>query len=450
MSTGFLVFSLVLSIAVIMLLIIVLKVNPAISLVLGAILLGIMSGQTLMDTINAINTGFGNMLGSIGLPIGFGIILGQLLSDCGGANVIADKLVTVFPEKYALYAIALAGFILSIPVFFDVTFVILIPIGIALMKKLNKSLPYIVGCITLGAGTAHSLVPPTPNPLAAASAEYFNFDLGIMILTGIIIGIFVILFGVTIYVKILDSGLWNVERDETGEGPSVAEMAAPQNPPTFFWSMVPIVLPVVLIIANTLCDTMMGEAPAIIAFLGSKTMSLLCGALAAFLICTKALSLEAAEKSASESLKSAGIVFLITGAGGALSAVISLAGINDAIVRLIGGLSSNVFVVLLIAWLIGVVFRWITGSGTTASLTAMSIMVSMASAVAIHPVFLAMACLDGAMFGCTINDSGFWIVTNMSGFSVTGGAKTYTLAEIVASLIGLVCILAGAGISMLF
>lgn len=447
MSISFLVFSLVLAIALIMILIIKIKLNPAIALVLGALLLGAMSGLSLMETIDGINNGFGSMLGSIGFPIGFGIILGQMVSDSGGANVIAERLVTLFPPKYALYAVAFAAFVLSIPVFFDVTFVILIPIGIALMKKINKSIAHIVGVISIGAGVAHTLVPPTPNPLAAASKEYFNFDLGIMIAMGIVIGFFMVMVAVTIYIKILEKGIWNKDKDETGQGPSVMEMAVPDKAPSFGVAMIPILLPVALILMNTILDMVMKETPVIIHFIGTKTMSLLLGALAAYVIAVRTIGMKETERSATEALKSAGIVFLITGAGGSLSKIISLAGVNDAIVTLIGGLSSNVFVVLLIGYILGLIFRQITGSGTTASLTSMSIMTGVAATVAVHPVFIALACLDGALFGSTINDSGFWIVSNMSGFQVTGGAKTYTLGQAIASVVGIVIIVTTAMLS---
>ena len=146
MSTGLLLICLVVSIVLVVLAITKFKVNPAVALILGALLLGILTGVPLNDVtaedgtvtkglVNVINSGFGNMLASIGFPIGFGIILGQMVSDTGGANVIADRLVKVFPASKAMYAVAFAAFILAIPVFFDVTFVILIPIGVALMKN---------------------------------------------------------------------------------------------------------------------------------------------------------------------------------------------------------------------------------------------------------------------------------------------------------------------------
>lgn len=400
MSTGLMIVCLVVSIVLVVLAITKFKVNPAVALILGGLLLGALTGLPLTDVtaedgtvtsglVSVIDNGFGDMLAGIGFPIGFGIILGQMVSDTGGANVIVDRMVKIFPESKAMYAVAFAAFILAIPVFFDVTFVILIPIGVALMKKINKGIGYIAGAISIGAAVAHTLVPPTPNPLAAP--EYFDFDLGIMIAMGIILGI-------------------------------------------------PIFLPVVLILLNTVIDAATGDVPAVIEFLGTKTISMLCGVIAATIISIKFLGLKKTEESANNALQSAGLVFLITGAGGAFAAVITASGVNGAIESMVSNISGNVVVVLLLAYILGLLFRQITGSGTVASLTTFSIMQSVAAVTPIHPVFIALACLSGAMFGATVNDSGFWIVTNMCGFNFSGGVKTYMLGEAIASVVGIILI----------
>lgn len=450
MPTGLMLGCLVLSIALVVLAITKFKVNPAIALVLGALLLGALTGVPLNDVtaddgtvttglVNVINNGFGNMLAGIGFPIGFGIILGQMVSDTGGANVIADRLVKIFPASKAMYAVAFAAFILAIPVFFDVTFVILIPIGVALMKKVDKGIGYMTGAISIGAAVAHTLIPPTPNPLAAP--EYFNFDLGIMIGVGIALGIPIVLISVLVHGKILDRIGWNTEKDENGNGLDIEEQKLPEKLPSFGISLIPIFLPVVLILLNTVLDAAMGKSPEAIAFLGSKTMSMLVGVVAATIISVKVLGLKKTEESATNALKSAGLVFLITGAGGSFAAVITASGVNDAIKNMVSNISGNVVVVLLLAWVLGVLFREITGSGTVASLTTFSIMQGVAAVTAIHPVFIALACLSGAMFGATVNDSGFWIVTNMCGFNFTGGVKTYMLGEAIASVVGIILVI---------
>ncbi len=459
MSVAYLLICLVISIVLVILFCTKVKMNPAIALILGSLLLGVLTKVPLVDAtaadgtvttglVNVINNGFGSMMGSIGFPIGLGIILGQFVSDTGGATVIADKLVSLFPEKYAMYAVGLAGFILAIPVFFDVTFVILIPIGVALMKKLNKGIGYIVGAISIGAGIAHTLVPPTPNPLVAP--EYFHFDLGIMIAAGLLFGAPMMIISVTIHGMLMKRGLWKAETDENGNGLQIDEMSLPEKLPGFGISLLPIFIPIILILLNTIVGCMTDDVPAWIDFLGQKTTSMLCGTLVAMIISMKTLGLKKTEESAANSLHSAGMVFLITGAGGSFSAVITAAGVSDAIKNLVSGISGNVALILFIAWFLGMAFRQITGSGTVASLTTFAIMQSVAATIACHPVFLALACLDGALFGATVNDSGFWIVSNMAGLNLSGGVKTYTLGQAIASVVGIIMIIVVGCISCLF
>src|SRR5690606_17099007 len=171
---------LALSIAVIVLLIIKVKLHPAISLVLGTLLLGTLTQVSTGELVGVVTGGFGELMAGIGLSVGFGIILGQLMSDSGGARVIARTLVGATSDRFAMFGLAGAAFLLSIPVFYDVTFVILVPLAIAIAKEARKPMPLAVGSVALGAGTAHTMVPPTPNPLAAG--EIMNFDVGIMLL----------------------------------------------------------------------------------------------------------------------------------------------------------------------------------------------------------------------------------------------------------------------------
>ena len=226
-------------------------------------------------------------------------------------------------------------------------------------------------------------------------------------------------------------------------------MSLPEKLPSFGVSLIPIFLPVVLILLNTVIDAATGDVPAVIEFLGTKTISMLCGVIAATVISIKFLGLKKTEESANNALQSAGLVFLITGAGGAFAAVITASGVNGAIESMVSNISGNVVVVLLLAYILGLLFRQITGSGTVAPLTTFSIMQSVAAVTPIHPVFIALACLSGAMFGATVNDSGFWIVTNMCGFNFSGGVKTYMLGEAIASVVGIILIVIVGMISTL-
>ena len=449
-SPALLILHLVIAIAIILVCIIVLKLNASIGMVIACLYMGIMGGLGVMDTVPTISSGFGNMMTGIGLPIGFGVILGQLLNDSGAASVIADKIVSAFPEKRAMWAISLAGFVLSIPVFFDVTFVILIPIGITIAAKINKKMCYVTGGLTIGATTAHCVVPPTPNPLAAA--DIFGFDLGIMMGVGLVVGLITVLISDFVFIKIHDKGIWNEDKDVNHSSNVVTELlesakrdADSNRPrPSFAMSLLPIIIPIVCILAGTVGNALFDESPVICKFLGEKVIAMLLGTLGAYLVSLKYIGRENFEKSAGEALKSAGVVLLITGAGGSFSSVIAATGIGDSVVALLSTGTSAVVPAMFLCYLIGMIFRVAQGSGTVAGMTSMTIMATVAPAIGCHPVWLALACLSGGNSIGHVNDSGFWVATNMSGLTVTGGLKTYTLGSFISSVCIFVLALIGA------
>lgn len=449
-SPALLILHLVIAIAIILVCIIVLKLNASIGMVIACLYMGVMGGLGVMDTVSTISSGFGNMMTGIGLPIGFGVILGQLLNDSGAASVIADKIVSAFPEKRAMWAISLAGFVLSIPVFFDVTFVILIPIGITIAAKINKKMCYVTGCLTIGATTAHCVVPPTPNPLAAA--DIFGFDLGIMMGVGLVVGLITVLISDFVFIKIHDKGIWNEDKDVNHSSNVVTELlesakkdAASNRPrPSLAMSLLPIIIPIVCILAGTAGNALFEESPVICKFLGEKVIAMLLGTLGAYLVSLKYIGRENFEKSAGEALKSAGVVLLITGAGGSFSSVIAATGIGNSIVSLLSTGTNSVIPGMFLCYLIGMIFRVAQGSGTVAGMTSMTIMATVAPAIGCHPVWLALACLSGGNSIGHVNDSGFWVATNMSGLTVTGGLKTYTLGSFISSVCIFVLALIGA------
>ncbi len=430
------------AIIIILFTILQMKLNPAIALVLGSIFMGLAAGLGAPDTISLIGSGFGNLMTGIGLSVGFGVILGQLLSDSGGAKVIAVTMIQATSEKYALYALGITAFLLSIPVFYDVTFVILIPLAIAVSRQIQKPLPYTVGAMIIGAGAAHTLAPPTPNPLAAA--EILHFDLGIMVLVGILLGLVAAVLAMKIFFVLLDKGFWNQEKDETGvEVYEEHHHTENEKAPSFGMALVPILLPVVLILVGTVMGAMMEEVPAFVHFLSNKTTALLLGALSAYLVSAKALDKDAREQSTTEALKSCGIVLLITGAGGSFGAIISATGLADMLAETIQSISASPLIALLLAFVIAALFRVALGSGTVASITTMTIMASVPAAVGMHPVWMAIACLSGSLSCGHVNDSGFWVSTNLSGFTVTGGLKSYTLGNAITAFIAMLFAMIG-------
>ena len=432
---------LALSIAIIIVLIVRLKIHPAMSLIIGTVLLGLTTQVPLPELAESTAGGFGNLMAGIGLSVGFGIILGQLLSDSGGAKVIARTVVGITSERFSMYGLATAAFLLSIPVFYDVTFVILVPLAIPIAREANKPLPLAIGAVALGAGVAHTLVPPTPNPLAAGSI--MGFETGTMMIAGTVVGFFAMIAAVAAYSWILPK-VWNPARDVENDVNLEPELEGDRVAPGFFLSLLPLLLPIVLILTGTVWLMFEDEQPEWLQFIGNQHVALLLGALVAYAVAAKSLNREERDDSANKAVRAAGVVLLITGAGGALGAVIDAAGIDETIASSVAALGGNYLLAMLACYGVGVAFRVAVGSGTVASITTLTIMASVAPAVGVHPVWITMACLAGALTLGHINDSGFWVTAKLPGFSLTGGLKTYTLAQSIAGFFVLILALVGA------
>ena len=439
--------NLAISIAIILFLVLKFKINPVISMILASLYMGISCSLGFMDTITSINSGFGSLMTGIGFPIGFGIMMGQILEDSGAAESLAKSILKAFPGKKAPWALGLTAFLLSIPVFFDVTFVILIPLGIAVAKETKRPLAYFAGAIAIGGVSSQTFVPPTPNPLAAATI--LDFDLSYIIIAGTIVGLAAAVFSMFVWFRMLDRpGFWDPNKDETGLLDMDAAVVHRVDLPSPWAAVIPICLPVLAILIGSFGPVVTGsDAPVVIQFISQKTIAILLGLLAAYIILLKRMGWSGLNESVSKSLKQAGVVLLITGAGGAFGAVIQATNIGEVLIAGLTEGQSSTMLILCLTFGIGVLFRVAQGSGTVASITAMTIMASVAPSAGCHPVYIALAALAGGNFIGHVNDSGFWVVTNLSGASVTGGLKTYTWNTI--TLAGMAFILSLVGATVL-
>lgn len=438
--------NLAISIAIILFLVLKFKINPVISMILASLYMGISCSLGFMDTITSINSGFGNLMTGIGFPIGFGIMMGQILEDSGAAESLAKSILKAFPGKKAPWALGLTAFLLSIPVFFDVTFVILIPLGIAVAKETKRPLAYFAGAIAIGGVSSQTFVPPTPNPLAAATI--LNFDLSYIIIAGTIVGLAAAVFAMFVWFRMLDRpGFWDPQKDETGLLDMDAAVVNRENLPSPWAAVIPICLPVLAILIGSFWPVVTGsDAPVVIQFISQKTIAILLGLLAAYLILLKRMGWSGLNESVGKSLKQAGVVLLITGAGGAFGSVIQATNIGEVLIAGLAEGQSSTMLILCLTFGIGVLFRVAQGSGTVASITAMTIMASVAPSAGCHPVYIALAALAGGNFIGHVNDSGFWVVTNLSGASVTGGLKTYTWNTITLAGMAFILSLVGAAV----
>lgn len=428
-ASGLLAVNVGIAVAITLILIIYFDIHPAVSLIIGSLYMGIASGLGLNETVTSIGEGFGNLMADIGIPIIFGIMIGMLLARCGGAREIAVTLTNAVSSRYVPYALGLSGAIVAIPVFFDVAFLVLIPMVIALWQETDVSYPVVIGSLVIGSAGAHTFIPPTPNPLAAPGL--LGFNLGEMMITGILVGFPAVALAIAVYIRVIPF-MW--DGDDVEEIPFEETEDELSESPSFVASLLPIATPIVFILLSTTSEAITGESNVYLDFLGSRIIALLAGLLIAIGVYVNVAGREDLSDTFSEAVRPVGIVLAITGAGGAFGYVIQQTEAADALVNLIG-VSGDGIVIILLAFTIGLVMRVAQGSGTVAGVTAMTIMGGVETTVTGSAI--ALASLSGGISIGHINDSGFWVVTELAGLEVTGGLKTYTLGEVILSLFGL-------------
>lgn len=374
-----------------------------------------------------VSTGFGSTCMKIGILIAMASIVGKCLLDSGAADRIVRSTLSVLGEKRAPISFMSSGFLLGIPVFFDTVFYLMIPIGKAMRARTGRNYLLYVLTIVCGATMAHSLVPPTPGPLFVA--EQLGVDLGVMILGGCVVGFFTVVFGY-FYAQFVNR-IWDLPLRESPdlsleELEAIAKREDSELPPLWL-SLCPIVLPVIFIGGNTVLQRLVSDKGSALmktaATLGDKNIALTISAVIAMamLVWKKRTSLKDLADATQSSLSSGGVIILITAAGGAFGQVLQQTGVSG----LIGELSTtSPVVVVSLAFLITTAVRTAQGSATVAMITAVGILSGLASELSFHPVYLALAIGCGSKPIGWMNDSGFWVITKMSGMTEAEGLKT--------------------------
>ena len=425
----------------IVLFIVVFRLHAFISLMLASILVGIL-GQTVPEGANAWVLAvensmkeFGITAGKVSFVIAIASILGIALTKSGAAERIVNQLIKLFGESRAPIALLVAGFILSIPVFFDTVFFLLVPLAIVLAQKTGKNFALFVMAIGCGAVITHSVVPPTPGPLLMA--EELRLDMGLAILVGIFSGILPAFAGYK-YSQIQSKKIQILSPDFTGSG----EERTTNELPSFMSSMLPILLPLVLIIGASMVKIFMGDRDDLftqsIIFLGNKNIAMFLGLLIALYLWAKHknLSLKGLGEQMERPLEIAGLIILITAAGGAFGAMIRNTGIGDMIQAMsANGFSINLIVV---TFIMAAVVKFAQGSSTVSIITTAGIMSAIISTTTLpyHPIYIYMAIGYGAMVGSWMNDSGFWIVGKLSGLTEKQTLQVWSFLLVVVGVVG--------------
>ena len=433
---------LLLGMVAVVLMISVFRIHPFISLMLAAVLVGLVSAELpamgdlphLARAVELPMQEFGSVAGKIAWVIALAAIIGSAMMESGAAGQIVNWLIRSLGEKRASWALLISGFVLSIPVFFDTVFFLLIPLAIALVQKTGKNYVLYIIAMAGGAVITHCLVAPTPGPLIMA--ETLKIDLGITILAGLAAGIlpaFVVLF----MGKRLDRRLQIPLRVAFGH------THVEQTPPSLLLSLLPVVVPIALISLASVTEVLSGKLPVWMAFWGNKNVAMAIGTVLALWLWARQRKLSPAAlwAAVSQPLEIAGVIILITSAGGAFGAMIKHSGIGPSIEQ---AMESFHLPYILVAWLIAAVMKTAQGSSTVAMITSSSIMFAIIGTGAdlpYHPVYVFLAVGFGSMFVCWMNDSGFWVVTKMSGFTEKEGLQTWTLTTGVIGLVGLLQLL---------
>eukprot|EP00913_Durusdinium_trenchii_P028483 g26711.t1 len=385
--------------------------------------------------------GFGETCTKIGILIALASIIGICLLESGSADRIVRSLLNKLGEKGAPFSFLSSGFLLGIPVFFDTVFYLMIPLGKAMRMRVGRNYLLYVLTIVAGATMAHSLVPPTPGPLFVA--QQLGVDIGVMILAGGIVGIFTAGFGY-FYASIANR-IWDLPLRESPDC-SLEELEEitkrdESQLPAFWLALLPIVLPVVLIGGNTVLsrfkDSLSADIVRIAGILGDKNIALgISAAIAmATLVKVKRTNLQALADSVQSALSSGGVIILITAAGGAFGGVLKQTGVSG----LIGNLSTtSPIAVIGLAFLITTAIRTAQGSATVAMITAVGILSGLAASgqLDFHPVYLALAIGCGSKPIGWMNDSGFWVITKMSGMTEGEGLKYVTPMTSLMGVVG--------------
>lgn len=412
------------------------RLHPFVALILSAILVGLVSIELPGDQYHVVKAveipmqEFGNVAGKIAWVIALAAIIGTAMMQSGAAQKIVNWLISSLGEKQASVALLISGFILSIPVFFDTVFFLLIPLAIALALKTGRNYVLYVMAIGGGAAITHSLVPPTPGPLIMA--ETLNLDLGLTIIAGLSSGIIPAL-AVLVVSKRMNSK-FNIPVRVTFE-----DVGEDQSQPSLLLSILPVLAPIVLISMASVTEVVAGSTPPWMAFWGNKNIAMTVGTALALWLWVKQRNLQGAElwQAIGKPIEIAGIIILITSAGGAFGAMIKHSGIGMAIETLTA--DSHISYILL-AWLIAAVMKTAQGSSTVSMITSASIMLALMGTgvdIPYHPMYILLAIGFGALFISWMNDSGFWVVAKMSGFTEKEGLKTWTVLLAVISLVGL-------------
>jgi gluconate transporter len=421
------------AIALLLSLILALKLHAFLALMISSMALGLAAGMPPDKVLKSIQSGFGDALGFIAVVVGLGAMIGRFLEHSGGGRVLADWLLERFGTERAAWAMLVAAFLVGLPLFFEVGFVILAPLVWNLARETKRSLLFYGLPMAAALTTVHSMVAPHPAP--AAAAQLFGADLGMSILYGVAVSVPMAILGGIVY------GGWVAKRMYIAV-PAISEAAPKQDlsqgpPPSLGVVILLLLLPVLLIFGATVANLYKVPFSAAATFFGHPFSALTITALVAiyWFGIRRGVTRENAGKMAAQSLAPMGALLCIMGGGGAFKQVIVDSGVGQYAGHL---LMTSAISPLLVAWIIAAAMRIAQGSATVAIITAAGIVAPIVKGIpgySPNMIMLALCC-GGSGFS-QVSDSGFWLVNQYFGMTVTQTFKSWTAMKVIESVVGL-------------
>ena len=432
----FLLIAALVSVIGLILLIAVVKLNPVITLFVTALSLAVVTGMPMTQVIRSFETGVGGVLGHIAIIVALGTMLGKMMAESGASDRIAFTLIHAFGEKNVPWAMVVIALIVGLPAFFEVGFVLLVPILFTVARRTNTSLVLAGIPMVAGLSVVHGLVPPHPAAMLAVTA--YGANVGRTIFYALIIGVPTAIIAGPIYAKIIAPHIVLPEVNPMAEQLSGREEN--RKLPGFWLSVLTIVLPVILMLVGSWADVFSAPGSALnngVRLVGNDDMALLIGAIFSFITLgtMRGFSRDTILRFSTECLAPTAAITLLIGAGGGFGRVLQDCGVSNAIMAVALGAHIPL---LLLAWLLAALIRIATGSSTVAMTTAAGIVAPIAlHSAGVHPELLAIATGAGALIFSHVNDGGFWLVKEYYNMSVGQTMKTWSVSETIVAVMGL-------------
>jgi len=438
----------VIAIALLILMITRFKVYPFLVLIIVSLLLGLVSGMPMQTIVKSFETGNGNTLGHIAIVVGLGTMLGKMMAESGGAERIATTLIDWFGEKHIHWAMMVVAIIVGLPVFFEVGFVLLIPIAFNVARRTNKSLLLVGLPMVAGLSVVHGLIPPHPAALLAVQA--YHADIGKTIAYGLIVGIPCAIVAGPLFALLVSRHIQLPKENalaaqflgSAANGGNGANANAPKRElPGFGITLITILLPVVLMLVGSWADLVFAPNTLpndLLRFFGNTDVALLTAVLVSFWTfgASRGFTRDQIQKFCGECLAPIAGITLIVGAGGGFGRVLMDSGISKEITNVATAIHLSP---LMFGWLVAAMIRLATGSATVAMTTACGIVapIALAGGVQVKPELMVLATGSGSLIFSHVNDGGFWLIKEYFGMTVGQTFKTWSLLETIISVMGL-------------